>query len=441
MLHRGQEIKVEITDIDPEGRGVGQIDGKKILIYYTVPGDIVKARIVRIKRREVIGQLLDVISESEWRVKPRCKHFGLCGGCKLQNYDYVRQLAFKRRIVKQAFQRHGINAEVDKVYESKNLWFYRNRMDYVIGLHLEVGLRPPEKWFEVVDLDECYLLSPESNEILKTFKKAIREGKYEAFNTKTQSGFLRYLVIREGKFTSERMVNIVTFTGQFQGIDQLMNRIIKLGVTSFYWSINPKITDVSYGEELKNLYGTKYLREKILGYVFNIHPNSFFQTNSYQACQLVKFAQTLFNFRTSDKLLDLYCGTGLFAISLHGYVNEVVGLEIDSYAVECAKLNAIENDVKNINFIEGDAAKLSEFIKDVNLVVVDPPRPGMHPKTIKAILDLKPREIIYFSCNPETMARDISLLSKRYQIEGKVHPIDMFPHTPHVEAVVKLVRR
>ena len=438
-MHR-RIFEVEIVDLDHKGRGIGYIDERPVKVYFTIPGDTVKIEIVKKRRKEYIGRLLEVKSKSKYRVKPKCKFFGRCGGCKLQNIDYTYQLLFKRKIARKFFQKYGLKTFLEKVTPSDPICNYRNRMDYVVGLNLEVGLREPEKWFRITDIDECHLLSEKGNEFLNVFKDFIRKRKIPAFNAKKKEGFLRYIVLREGKFTSERLINIVSYTGEFNGLSDLTQTLASLGATSIYWSINPRVTDVSYGEEARKIYGSKYLKERIEEYIFNIHPNSFFQTNSYQARNLVRIAQRLLDFKTSDKLLDLYCETGLFGISLHGYVDEVIGLEMDPYAIECANLNAKINEARNISFIKGEAESLQSYIDKTDLVIVDPPRPGLHPKVISSLLNLRPREILYFSCNPITMARDIALLSKKYVIEDKVYLVDMFPHTPHVEAIAKLVK-
>ena len=442
MLKRGDILEVIISDLDEKGRGIAETKDRKILIYFVIPGDFVKVKITRVRRKIAYGSLIELKTPSKYRVKPKCRFFGQCGGCKLQNMDYHYQLYFKRKFARRAFEGFNLDAHISKVDPSRPIWFYRNRMDYAVGQNLEVGLRKPEKWNEVVDIDECFLLSERGNELLNIFREFIRMREFKPFNTITREGFLRYLVLREGKFTSKRLVNIVTYLGEFRDIDELVKRMASSGATSIYWSINPRITDISFGEEIRKIHGEEYLREKIRDYVFNIHPNAFFQTNSYQAVKLIDYAAKLLDFRSNDVLLDLYCGVGLFGIALHSYVDRVIGLELDREAIKCAEINALENDARNVKLICGRAEDLVKHLKErINLAIVDPPRPGLHPKVIKALLKIEPREILYVSCNPNTMARDIALLSKKYKLDDKIRLIDMFPQTPHVEAMAKLVRR
>jgi len=442
-LRRGDVVEVEVTDIDEKGRGVAKIGRHTVRVYYTVPGDRARVRITRKKRRDLIAELIELISLSDRRVEPRCKHFGNCGGCKLQNYEYSYQLSLKRSLVKRAYSSRGLEVEVEKTVPSKEMWYYRNRMDYVIGKGPKIGLKPPESWREIVDLEECFLLSKDCGEILRAFKEFVKSKSLEAYDNETRSGFLRYLVIREGKFTSERLFNLVTYEGGLGGSlrEDLVGLLREFGATSIYWSINPRLADLSYGEKLNLLYGKVYLKEKIGNNVFNVHPNSFFQTNSYQTRTLVELSKKLPDLRTSDTLLDLYGGVGLFSIALHEYVDEVISIESDPISIECANMNSRENGADNVRSVLGTVEDILPFVEKADVAIVDPPRAGMSKNALQALLELRPREIIYFSCNPVTQARDVRVLTRKYSVDGAVIPVDMFPHTPHVESVVKLVRR
>lgn len=315
-------------------------------------------------------------------------------------------------------------------------------MDYAISFDGKIGLKELGNWRNILDLSECFLLSKESNKILSLTREFMSKYQIPGWDLIKHNGFFRYVVIREGKFTNERMINYVTYKGFFKYVNELINMLTSENlITSFVWSINATVTDVSYGSEIRFLWGKDHLSEKINEYKFYIHPNAFFQTNSYQTPKLVEIVK---NFSSGGKvLLDLYCGVGLFAISLSPMYNEVYGIEVEENAVNSGNISLDWNGVSNVEYSIGRVEDLITLYEDldVDTVVLDPPRPGVSKKVIKSLIRMKPREIIYVSCNPESMFRDISGLMSEYYIENHIQPIDMFPHTPHVEVIVKLVRK
>lgn len=437
-------LEVRIIEIDEKGRAYGEINGKKIYVKYGIPGDVLKVKPYFIRKgrrgKELWGEIVEIVSSGEGRVEPKCKYFGICGGCRFQDWDYRYQLRYKKNKVLKAFNKFKLDIEITDPIPSPKLWFYRNRMDFPVGYRDGepiIGLKVYGRWDLVVDLDECHLESEEAIEIIKTVKEFMREYDIKPYDIIKHRGFMRYVVVREGKFTGDRLVSLVTNKGSFIGLDILIERLKEL-TTGIVWSINPKLTDLSIGEEVIGIYGKDYLNEKIGGIVYYIHPNAFFQTNSYQAEKLVSLAKEYSG--GGSTLVDVYSGVGLFSYSLMDRYLEVVSIESDKYSIYSAEINKKNLSADNVVIIEAKAEEyLPKIIGKPDTVIVDPPRPGMSREVKDAILRLEPGEILYFSCNPDSMARDIYILGEKYRIEDKVVPIDMFPHTPHIEVFAKLV--
>ena len=421
---RNRIIELEIERLDEKGRGVGKFNNKEIKVYFAVPGDKIKAKLYY--RKGLRGEIFEILEESKLRTKPKCKYFGRCGGCKWQNIRYKEQLKIKQEIAENLFE----NSK--EVIPAKSEFHYRNRMDFVYWKDFKLGLREPERYNKVIDIDECLLISKECNKLLSEAREFLKEEKIEPYNIKTRRGLLRYVILREGKFTKDRMIIFLTSESEFPEIfkfkPQLNSEII--------WSKTSSLADISYGESYEVVKGKSYIEEKLCGFRFRIYPNVFFQTNSEQAEVLFKKILEICDLNSKLKVLDLYCGTGVIGIILAEHVREVIGVEANKEAVEAAKLNAKENGVKNIKFIAAKAEDLS-LKEKFDLVIVDPPRPGLGKRVIKLLKEISPREICYVSCNPYSQKRDIDLLRDHYSIE-EVQPIDMFPHTPHLENIVVL---
>ena len=439
-------LEAYIEGIDHKGRPYTEYEGKKIYIRYGVPGDRVKIKVTSIKKGrmgvEYWGNIIDIIEGSRWRVEPKCKYFGLCGGCNFQNIDYNYQLEYKKKIVEEMFKKFDLDVEVFDPIPSPKIWFYRNRMDHPVGWGQErpiIGLKVYGRWDLVVDLDECYLESPESIEIIKIVKEFMKDYDIKPYDLIKHKGFMRYVVVREGKYTGDRLVSLVTNKGGFVGLDELVNRL-KDYVTGIVWSINPKLTDLSIGEEVIGVYGRDYLTEIVGGIKYYIHPNAFFQTNSYQANRLVQLAKKFSS--GGEYLLDIYSGVGLFSYSLMDRYDKVVSIEVDEYSIYSAEVNKKWLKADKVSIIEARAEDwLPRISYKPDTVIVDPPRPGLSRIVKEELKRIKPSEILYFSCNPESMARDIYILSDEFSIDGPIIPIDMFPHTPHIEVFARLIPR
>jgi len=444
----GGSREAKIIGLDSRGRIYGYSGGKKIFFRYGIPGEVVLADIkARPKGRrgvEYWADIKEVIQASPDRIKARCRHFGLCGGCRFQDMSYEAQLRMKREYVERVFEDFNVRVpNIYKPFSSPEIWFYRNRMDFPVGVRDGkpiVGLKALGRWDYVVDLDECLLMSEEAVDIIHRVEAHMERYGLEPYDVVRQRGFLRYVVVREGKYTGDRIVNFVTFKpGGFIGIDRLVEELSDL-VTGVLWSVNEGLADVSIGRDIRPIYGRDYITEEIGGVKFYIHPNAFFQTNSYQAVKMVELAR---KYSSGGRfLLDVYSGVGLFTYTLMDKYDSIVSIEVDEYAVYSNYRVREWMDADNVTVIQSRAEDRLPLIGgSIDTLVVDPPRPGLSREVKEAILKIYPDEILYFSCNPLSMARDLEYLSRGYRVSDGIYLIDMFPHTPHIELFARLEKR
>ncbi len=468
-MKRDDEIIVEMSDFATGGKSLARVDGLVVFVPGAVPGDTVKARVRLTKKNYVEAEALALLNASPLRTEPRCSHFGVCGGCKWQQASYEAQIGFKHRQVVDALERiggfHGV--DVAPAIGSDDRYFYRNKMEFSFGpgwVHrdklrargapgtdsLALGLHPAGLFSKVLDIEECFLQSPLSNRILHLTRKFALEKNLSFYSTVTHTGFLRHLVIREGKMTGDVMVNLVTSEERRDLMDELAERLRSEvpEVSTFVNNITGRKSQVAIGEHEYVCFGPGYITERIGERVFRISANSFFQTNTRQAERLYETAVRMADLRSEDVVYDLYCGTGTIALFLAGYVRRVVGVEAVEAAVLDARSNAVLNGVTNCFFEVGDLKEKLQTDRHwmeshgpPSVVILDPPRSGTHGKVIQRILDLAPERIVYVSCNPATQARDLKLLCANgsYAMTG-AQPIDMFPHTEHIECVASIRR-
>ncbi|MDP3770994.1 MAG: 23S rRNA (uracil(1939)-C(5))-methyltransferase RlmD, partial [bacterium] len=430
-------IEVTISALDAKGRGVAETPRGLVVVPFAIPGDTVRVEL-RGKRKGVWrGVAIERTADSAGRIDPRCPYVGRCGGCPWQMVDYPQQLRYKRDAVRRALMGLAI-PEIPEVVPSPELFYYRNRMDYVVGSNGELGLKASEQWWNVLDLSTCFLLSPEAVEIMSRFRAWMREHHVPPWNNQTHSGFARYLVIREGKHTGERMVMVVTAPGELPGREDLVTRLQPLA-TSVLWGINPRITDLSIADVVHVLHGDEALHERLGSLTFEIPPNAFFQTNTVMAEQLVDTIREFAGLTGTELVVDLYCGVGVFGIALASRAQQVIGVEADPSAIPVAQRNAMANGVTNARFVLAKSESWPFPIDPIDTLIVDPPRAGLHPRVIQKILSLQPHHIIYVSCSPTALARDLKPLLTRYTCDA-VRCLDLFPHTPHVETVIRLER-
>jgi len=409
-----------VERLDFDGMGVVNVENREFHVPFTAPGDEVEIRKWRRKKRRLIATDFEIVRESEVRVAPRCPYFGKCGGCALQHIPYSEQLRLKGEKLSKY-----LDMEVE-VLPSPKIYGHRNRIDVVISTR-GIGFRRRGTWWDAVDIEWCPVFGESSRKVLKSLREFIDDFKPSLYNIRENSGFLRYIVIREGKFTGELMVNLVTSEGQlpeeFPGYFDY--------ATSVYWSVNRTKSDVSYGD-IERFWGSEFIRERLDDVEYLIHPNSFFQTNSYGAVTLVKKVAGLVE---GERVLDLYSGVGTFGIYLAKRGFSVEGVEVNPFAVEMARRNADLNGVDAM-FLVGEDRDV-ENLAGYDTVVLDPPRAGLHPKLVRKILKEQPETVVYVSCNPSTLGENLKKLLEKYGIEEALG-LDMFPHTPHVEAIVKL---
>ncbi len=465
-------LEINITDLGAEGNGIGRTsDDFVVFVKNTVPGDSARIKIKKVKKNYAEANLLEIIGLSPHRTEPECSDFGTCNGCKMQNISYPYQIEIKQRIVLNAFERIGgfQNIEIPTVLGSENYYYYRNKLEFSFSnerwltredLNKEnaeksfaLGFHMPGFIDKVLDIKKCWLQSDLSNKILNFTRDFFKSKGETIYSTKTHSGYLRYLIIRQAGNTNDLMVNLITHTenkGLINEYVQILRGEIP-EVTTLVNSISTSKAQVAQGDYYNIIFGDGFIREKIGDYQFKITPSSFFQTNSLQTKTLFDTIVDLGKFEKNENVLDLYSGAGAISIYISHLVNKIIGIEMNDDAIESAKENADLNNVTNCEFVSSDVKEYlykrstddfldSRFRGNDSTIILDPPRSGIHPKSAEYIMALEPRKIIYVSCNPATQARDIKLLAEKYDITT-IQPVDMFPHTFHIENVVRLDRK
>ncbi len=458
-------MEVVISDLAFGGEGVGKLKlpGGDFVVFVedVAPGDRVQARLFKIKKQFTQAKLVKILEPSTQRITPRCKHFEICGGCTLQFFKYEDQLKWKEKIVKDALRQIGGfgDIEIEPIIGCEDPWFYRNKMEYSFGFEdgatepkkLALGLHPAGWFKSVFDLEECFLQSPLAVKIVEATKTWAREQNLAPHDPRTNEGILKTLMIREGKNTNEMMVNLITngrnfpqekifsdfITKNFPEVTSLYRTAVTIQrghrtvVEEFLLAGKPILTETlsvpKPDDQAKNTTLT-----------FQIHPQAFFQTNTRQAQVLYGKILELAQPQQEDFVLDLFCGTGTIGMFFAKFSAKVAGVELNESAIQNAKENAKQNDIANIDFFCGDVSNFLKTSSPPSILITDPPRAGIAPKTLQQILELKIPKWIYVSCNPSTLARDlISMTKNGYQIK-KIQPVDMFPHTYHIETICLL---
>jgi 23S rRNA (uracil1939-C5)-methyltransferase len=456
---------VEIIDAGAEGKAVARVNDMVVFVPFAVPGDVCDVRIVSRKRRFFEGRAVKFHKLSDMRVNPVCSHFGICGGCKWQGMDYSRQLYYKQKQVQDNFSRIG-HLEFPGILPIKgapNTEYYRNKLEYTFSTHRwltdeemnippeardmnALGFHIPGMFDRVLDIQHCYLQSAISNRIRLALKDFAIKRQMSFYNIRNFEGDLRNLIIRNSN-TGDLMV-IIVFGTDDPGKTETVMRFVSESfpeISSLFYVVNQKHND-TINDLIPVLYsGIPHMTETMDGLEFRIGPLSFFQTNSVQALELYSITREFAGLTGTETVYDLYTGTGTIANFIAHRAGRVVGIEYVEPAVQDARMNSELNGISNTVFYSGDMAKVltSEFIISngkPDVVITDPPRAGMHEKVVKSILEAAPQKIVYVSCNPATQARDISHMAAQYRI-SKVQPVDMFPHTHHVENVCLLELR
>lgn len=460
-VKKGQVLELEITQIAFGGKGLARVDGMAVFVDQAIPGDRVMARIVKKKKSYAEARVMERIATSRLRIKAPCPYSGICGGCKWQFLDYERQLVYKRQHVQEALEHIGLikDIPVHPTIASENIFGYRNKMEFScaerrwllpeemgcegVDTGMALGLHVPGTFYKVLDIEACLLQPVLGNAILSDVRQYIKNSPRPVYGLRSHEGFWRFLVLRHSVAMDQWMVNIVTSSEERDQVqplaDQLMDKYEN--ITSVMNNITASKAGVAFGVSEVCLAGNAVIMERIGEYAFEISANSFFQTNSLGAQRLYAVASQYAQLIGNETVVDLYCGAGSISIFISKMAKEVIGMEISESAVADARRNCRRNGIDNCRFIGGDIRfTLPQLGKQPEVMIIDPPRAGMHQDVVKEVIGLRPKTIVYVSCNPATMARDIALLNNDYEVI-EVQPVDMFPHTYHIESVAKLVLR
>lgn len=428
------------------GRGVGRVDGFVVFVSDAAPGDLMRARLVKVKKAFAEAEPVRIDETSPDRVTPRCPHAGPCGGCLWQHLDYPAQLRAKEAIVAESLRHLGglPEAPVRPIIPSAP-WYYRNKMEFSFQPEGQLGLHRRGRWDEIVDLRTCLLQSPRTVEILTEVREFVHAAGLTCYDPRGHRGLLRHLVIREGRNTGELLLAVVTSTGDFPEAGALAARLAGRHpeLTSLLWAVNPSHGDAVEVHGLHVLHGRPFIHERLRDLTFRLGLSTFFQTNTAQAERMVDLVREYAAPRPADRVLDLFSGVGTFALALARGAAQVTGIEVTPASIEAARENATLNRITNATFLAADARRFDQALPSgdrPDILVLDPPRAGAGAAVMRAVARTGARRVVYISCNPTTLAPDLrELLAFGYRL-NVVQPLDVFPQTYHVECVVSLER-
>ena len=449
MLEKNSIYTIEIEDLGHSGEGVGKIDGFTVFVHGAIPGDYVKIKLTTLKKNYGIGKIIEILRPSQDRVEPRCPLANICGGCQIMHMDYRAQLDIKRKRVEETLERIGkINTTVHPTIGMENPYEYRNKAQFPVGIvdgQAVLGFYKKAS-HDIVPTDYCHIQAPINTEIIKVIKEYIKKYDISVYNEKNRKGLLRHVVTRVGFKTGELMIVLITNGKELPYKDELIEMLktnIK-GLKSIVHNINDKNTNVIFGRESRTIYGEDKISDYIGGLKFKISDQSFFQVNPIQTEKLYEKTLEYALLTGEENVFDIYCGTGSISLFLAQQAKKVIGVEVVETAIENAKENAKINNIHNTEFYVGKAEevipKLYEKGLKADVVVVDPPRKGCEEIVLETIAKMEPKRIVYVSCNPASLARDLAYLEERGYKTLEVQPVDMFGHTAHVECVVLIQR-
>ncbi len=452
-MKRGEHVVVDIESMTPKGDGLATLDGREIVVPRSVPGDRAEVYLRRKRKGRFEGVVDDLIEAGMPRQDPVCVHFGLCGGCRWQDLDYADQLRLKEDMIHQAFQCRDLTPERWlPILPSPDVYFYRNKMEFSFGSDrdgaLQLGLHVRERYNRVFDLEACHLQSEASNQIVDSFRRHCIRLALPVYDLKSHEGLLRFLVVRDAKGTSQTMVNLVVSEYPSDAVDDLLSSVLEdVGelITTCMVVRHAGKAQVATGDAEFVVRGEGRITETCGGLEFEISPHSFFQTNTRAASGLYARVVDLLGELGDADVLDLYAGTGGVSLHLARAARSVVGIEQVAAAVEDARRNAALNGINNCTFLVARTEDVldelrSEEEERFDVIVADPPRAGMHKKALAGIVALGPPTLIYISCNAETLAEDLLILSAAGYDIRSAQPVEMFPHTPHCEVLTWLSR-
>jgi 23S rRNA (uracil1939-C5)-methyltransferase len=456
----GDEFELSIESFDARGRGRATLGDMRFEVRQGTVGARVRARVLRRHGSNVEAIALETLQPSPHAVEPICAHFRACGGCSFQDLAYGEQLAGLRALVVNAYRSRGLlgtdESIVAPVIGAPSTSRYRNKMEFTFSNRrwiapseppnapsgFALGLHASQLFSKVIDVRACPIQAPVADAILASVRELAIERAITPWDLKTHTGLLRHLVLRVAGTTGEVLVNLVTSSDSLEIVEPFARAIVARHpeITTFVQNINTRPASTAMGERENVLFGPGFIRERLCGVTFDISANSFFQTNSAQAERLFEIVREEAGLTGHEVLYDLYCGTGTIALVLARHAREVIGFEIVPSAVADARANALRNGITNARFVEGDALAGLAFdgLPAPDVCIVDPPRAGLHPKLLPRLAALGQRRIVYVSCNPNTAANDVALLATLGWRVRSIRPIDLFPHTPHIESVLRL---
>jgi 23S rRNA (uracil1939-C5)-methyltransferase len=467
MGRRRKEVleNVTITDIADKGQALARVNEMVVFVTGVIPGDVCDIQIKRKRKNYAEGYVTKVKEFSKLRIEPKCSYFGVCGGCKWQHLSYEKQLEFKNKQVRDALQRIGkVQVEAfEPILGSANVFEYRNKLEFsfshkrwltqeevdsgqVFDDVPSLGFHVPGRWDKVLDIKQCHLMAEPSNAIRNRVREIALANDFSYYNLNEQTGFLRNLIVRS-TMTGEWMVILSVAEVREKDVKLILDTLVAEfpQLTSVLWVYNNKPNDTIADLDIQVHHGKDHILEEMEGLKFRVGPKSFYQTNGPQAYELYKVARDFADLKGDEVVYDLYTGTGTIAQFVAKKAKKVVGIEYVEAAIDDAKVNAELNGIGNCTFYAGDMKDVftQELIAKEgkpDVVITDPPRAGMHADVVARLNELLPDRIVYVSCNPATQARDVQLLSENYEVK-KARPVDMFPHTHHVESVVLLERK
>jgi 23S rRNA (uracil1939-C5)-methyltransferase len=447
---KDQELELHVDSLAYGGNGVARLNGFVVFVRRGLPGDTVRARVTKVKRSHAEALAVEVLEPGPQRVDAPCAHYPACGGCRFQDLAYDAQVAAKEAQVADALRRIGGLAEppLEPIVPAESIFHYRNKLEYSFTqtpAGAALGFHRAGRWDEVLEIERCWLTTDLGNAIRDAVRDWAREERLPAYDQETHEGYLRHLVFREGRNTGQALVQLVTAPGERFEREQFVEVLRRFPeVRAIHWAVNETPAEVT-NLPTTLLWGEDAIEEELCGLRFRVRPNAFLQTNTAMAERLYELAGEYAAMTGRETVYDLYCGIGTIGLSLADKALTVWGVEVSEESVACALENADLNGITNAAFFAGEVgqslAELQERAGDPDVVVVDPPRAGLSGKALRRIGRLEPKRIVYVSCNPTTLAANVKELGAEwgYRLE-RVRPLDMFPHTPHIEAVALLTR-
>jgi 23S rRNA (uracil1939-C5)-methyltransferase len=446
---KNEYYTMTIDDIGINGEGIGKINGYTLFVEGALPEEVVEVKVIKAKKNFGYGKLVNIIEPSKNRTEPICSIANRCGGCQLQHLSYEAQLEYKRKKVQDVIERiGGINIEVNKAIGMETPYYYRNKVQFPVGKSkdndIKIGFYAMRS-HNIITTDKCYIQDSVNEEIIKKVKEYIIENNLQPYNEENHRGLIRHIITRISYYTKEIMVGIVINGKKLPNQEDLVSKLTTIpNMKSIYTNVNKEKTNVILGKKVETIWGAPYITDYIGDVKYNISPLSFYQVNPVQTEKLYNKALEYANLNGQETVWDAYCGIGTISLFLAKQAKKVYGVEIVPEAIEDAKANAALNDINNAQFFAGKAEeiipqKYKEGIK-ADVIVVDPPRKGCDKELLDTIIDMQPDRVVYVSCDPATLARDLKILGEGGYEVKEAQPVDMFPETVHVETVVLMTR-